>query len=267
MTIKIMVKGLVVNGLFLGCLAAQAWTVSEWVVDMPSEVGESKGATLDIPQKPKKLSHATLEPVEKKSATSFEKTEAATTGEEQAVNDYRRALQHLAQGESLQAEKLLRNSLIQFPNYHDARAELSTVYLKRNQIEEAEVILQEGLSLDENNADFLRLMAMVYDRKGDPEAALALLVKVKDSRKDKSYVAFLGHIYQETGRYALARQQYYRLLQEEPKNPLWLLGVSVALDGEGQRGPALEGYRRLLSEGNVDPAILKYVQERVDLLS
>jgi MSHA biogenesis protein MshN len=259
-----------------------AWTVSENVVELSGEVQvpakimrpkmvvpmpapviltPAIEAKLDVEEAP------VLSLQKETEGPFFEKSEASRTHEEQARIDYHRALESLKIGEIIQAERLLVGTLNQFPTHHASRAELASIYLKENQLDDSERILQEGLKLDENNPDFLRLMAIVYDRREEPDKALSLLVKVKESRRqDKNYVAFLGHIYQQTGRYALARQQYFRLLQTEPSNPIWLLGVSVALDSEGQHDAALEGYHRLAREGNIDPIILQYVQDRINAL-
>lgn len=246
------VKSLV-GSLVLLAATAEAWTVSEWELDSSvAPVKAPETAVLSLPPQ-----HNTAQ---------FEKRETPLTTDEEASEDYRQALKYRDNGEFLQAERLLKAVLAEMPTHHAARAELTTLYLKRNQLDDTEMLLSEGLRLDENNPDFLRLMAVIYDKREEPDKALALLVKIKDSRKDKKYVAFLGHIYQQTGRFALARQQYYRLLQEEPENPLWLLGVSLALDAEGQKEAALEGYRKITSDGNMDPHVLQYVQERIKAL-
>lgn len=248
------VKALIASSILLYAVTSEAWTVSEYVVDSPLEHKlEPEAKVLSLPTQ-----HRTAQ---------FEKRETTLTTEEEASSDFRQALKYRENGETLQAERLLKSALMQMPTHHAARVELATLYLKRNHLEETEMLVSEGLRLDENNPDFLRLMAMVYDRREDPEKALALLAKVKDSRKqDKNYVAFLGHIYQQTGRFALARQQYYRLLQEEPENSLWLLGVSIALDAEGQKAAALEGYRKITADGSLDPQVLQYVHDRIKVL-
>lgn len=220
---------------FIGSFVLLAVTAEAWTVSLPPQCNTAQ----------------------------FEKPEMSLTIGEKASADYKQALKHRDNGEFLQAEKLLKTVLLQIPTHHAARAELATLHLKRNQLDESEMLLSEGLRFDENNPDFLRLMAVIYDKREEPDKALALLVKIKDSRKDKNYVAFLGHVYQQTGRFALARQQYYRLLQEEPDNPLWLLGVSLALDAEGQKEDALEGYKKIIGNGNMDPQVLQYVQTRI----
>lgn len=264
MKIDSIVKVLIaVSSVSLFALTAEAWTVSEWVIDSPQETQRAPIAIAPTTHDNKILS---LPPQHK--TAQFEKREASLTTEEEASQDYRQALKHRDNGEFLEAENLLKTALIQMPNHHAARTELATLYLKRNHLDETEILLSEGLRLEENNPDFLRLMAVVYDKREEPDKALALLVKVKDSRKrDKDYVALLAHVYHETGRFALARQQYYRLLQEEPENPLWLLGVSLALDAEGQKDAALEGYRKITHDGSLDPHVLQYVQARIKALN
>ncbi len=259
------VKGLIVSSIVLFSLTVKAWTVSEWVIDSPQENQSNQSVDLYTTSAKARETNMLALPPQHKTGL-FEKRETTLTAEEAAVGDYRQALNHRDNGEFLQAERLLKTALTQMPTHHPTRVELATLYLKRNQLDEAEMLLSEGLRLEENNPDFLRLMAVMYDKKEEPDKALVLLVKVKDSRKDKNYVAFLGHIYQQTGRFALARQQYYRLLQEEPENPLWLLGVSLALDAEGQKEAALEGYRKITADGSLEPHVLEYVQDRIQVL-
>lgn len=270
MKIGNIVRALIVSNIVTICLPAYAWMVADKIVELP------KG--LEQPEKLPSLPERVHPPLSHENSVAahlnhssdmpiFEKTQAKLNEDEEALRDYQFAKQYIRNGEIFLAQQLLLKILDQIPSHVDTRIELANLHLKQNQLKDAEEILTEGLRLNESNSDFLRLMAVIHDRKEEPEKALALLIKVKDSHKqDKSYMAFLGHIYQETGHYALARQQYFRLLQMEPKNPLWLLGVSIALEAEGQKEAALEGYQRLASEGNVDPNILKYVQERIKIL-
>jgi len=287
MNIDIALKIILLKIALLFPFGLEAWTVSERIVELSQESEtvakhiEPETVSDETPAVMKKWSGrkelfkeealSRQEDNVKKSPDLekgvFEKTRASFTLEEHVAMEHQRALQFFDKKDFIKGEAILIEILDQTPRHHESRIELANFYLKEERVEAAETILLEGLKLDENHPDFLRLMAMVHDRKGEPDKALAFLVKVKDSRKqDRNYIAFLGHIYQQTGRYSLARQQYFRLLEMEPKNPLWLLGVSIALDAEGQRNAALEGYQRLTAEGNIDPSILKYVQDRIDIL-
>lgn len=197
----------------------------------------------------------------------FHKKTAKPTVSERVQDNYWAAVEHISNSGAKEAEDLLLSNLNMLPKHHASRSELVTLYLKNERLEEAEFLLKEGLRLDSNESSFLKLMAVLEDRKGAPEKALSQLIKVKDfNAKDKNYIALLGHLYHETGNYSLARQQYFRLMEAEPNNPVWLLGVALSWDSEGERKPALEGYRRLAKGGNLDPEILKYVRERIKAL-
>lgn len=269
-------------------LTTLAWTVSDNVVEIEEKTdistAQSTAASMtnktNLEEKEKEKDSAKEESVifkkiktqlsendsDKPGRPVFQKTTSSLNEEEQAAYDYSHAVKQFDLGETFQAERVLINALNSKPDHHVSRKELATLYLKREQLIEAEHILQEGLRLDENNADFLKLMAVIHDKRSEPDKALGLLVKVKDSKQDKNYFAFLGHIYQQTGQYGLARQQYFRLLQLEPRNPTWLLGVSIALDAEGKKSAALEGYQQLINEGRMDPKVLEYVQDRIRVL-
>ncbi len=150
---------------------------------------------------------------------------------------------------------------------HQSRIELATLYLQQDKLEAAETLLMEGLFMDAYHPDCLRLMAFIEDRRQAPEKALELLSKVKSHhRQDAQYISFLGYIYQKTGHYDLARQQYFRLLESEPENATWVLGLSMALEAQGQRESALEGYHRLQNKMGIDSSIVNYAKERIRVL-
>ncbi len=266
-------KWLLAGGMTMFSLNLAAWSVPEGVI----EISKNPVVTMEVPiQKPLEP-RAIFEtgymhkPTEIQNMRGnefiFQKTPAKLTSSEKTSSEYRRALQCLQRGEESQAESVLISIVNRMPAFHTARQELAALYLRQNELDDSEAVLLDGLKLKSNHAGFLRLLAMIHDRREDPQKALALLVKVPEKRKsDKAYVAFLAHVYQQMGQYNLARQQYFRLLQAEPRNPLWLLGISIAMDSEGQHDEALEGYQRLIAGGNVDASILQYAKGRIKFL-
>lgn len=195
---------------------------------------------------------------------TFEKTLTILSNDEQAAIDYSRALELTNAGQEHKALRLLEQSLSAAPRHTATRAELARLYMKENRDLDAEIILTEGLKLTDQNSEFLKLMAIVFERRGDTSAALGYLAKIpEDQKHDKDTLALLGHIYQRLGYYARARQQYNRLTQIEPSNPLWILGHTMALDSEGKNKEALKGYHRLQSNSTLDPELMKYIEERV----
>jgi len=198
------------------------------------------------------------------SNTRFEKKLAKLSDEEQADSDYSQALEWINQDMESKAEHLLEESLNRCPDHVSTRTELARLYLKKNRDVDAEMILSEGLKLSGDRAEFLKFMAMVMERKNEFTEAIAYLNKMPSKKKnEKEIIALFGHIHHRAGNFASARQEYSRLLRAEPANPLWVLGLTMALDGQGNHVAALEGYRRVRGNPNIETALLQYIEERI----
>jgi Flp pilus assembly protein TadD len=262
MKINLIVKVLIVTHSILlpvQVFSVQAWTVDEKIIELP-DMNQVK-----LIQSQDEVKKEAI--LQNKETFQFEKKLSSLTTDEQNSYEFRKAIACKNEGKQLEAEMHFVDILKLQPAHQSARVELAQIYLKTNRDFEAANLLEEGLMQAENNPDFLRLMSIVHERKNEPQKALTLLLKVPESYKqNKEYIALLGHIYQQTGRYAMARQQYFRLMQREPKNPIWLLGVSIALEAEGSKEAALEGYKKLKKE-NIDTGVLRYVEERIEKLA
>lgn len=203
-------------------------------------------------------------PKDSNDTKNFEKKASQLTPEEIAMNKYSEALEFIRHGLESKAILLLEDALEACPQHFSTRTELARLYIKNQQNLQAEMILQEGLKISEQHPESLRLLAIVFERKNEFDKAVDCFNKIPEEYKsDRNTVAFLGHIYQRAGRYQMAKKQYGRLLQAEPTNPLWLLGISIALDSLGKTQDALEGYYRLQAESGLEPHLLDYVKERV----
>ena len=250
MKINLFAKALIAKSLLVGAMNAFAWSVE-------SPVGNSYEEL--VPTVPVK---AVVEKPHR-----FQKTASKLSTKEKIEVNYWRAMAFLKQKDIASAEELLVTNLNQSSKHHASRIELASIYLKNEDWERAERYLTEGLRQNNQHPDFLRLMATLHNAKGEPDKALPLLLKIKEPYiHQKTYLVLLGHVYQQLGHSSLARKQYFRLLNAEPNNALWLLGVSMSLDAEGQKEPALEGYRRLVKEGTVEPQVLQYIRERIKAL-
>jgi len=250
MKINLFAKALIANSLLLFGMNVFAWSI-----ESPIE------SAIEVPiiEEQTKLKEET--------SHRFQKKNSHLSKKETIEVNFWRAMGYLKQKDSVSAEDLFITNLNQFSKHHPSRIELVSIYLKSEDFEKAEIYLSEGLRGDSQNPDFLRLMATLHNVKGEPEKALPLLLKIKEPHvHQKNYLVLLGHVYQQLGHSTLARKQYFRLLNAEPNNPLWLLGITMSLDSEGQKEPALEGYRRLVKEGSIDPQILQYVRERINAL-
>lgn len=223
---------------------------------------------LDLPNRSKlsaKKNHSQVSEVDPapEFGQSFEKQLSNLNGEEQATLNYIQALEFINNGIDDKAEELFLNNLTASPNHIASRVELANLYLKVNQDLDAEQLVNEGLKL-QNHPELLKLMAIIMERRGDLNIALDYLNKIPPQHKnDKNTVVLLGHIYQRTGHFGLAKNQYERLMEADPNNPLWLLGVTMAIDGEGKKSEALKGYLKLQSSPTLDSSVQQYISQRI----
>lgn len=194
----------------------------------------------------------------------FEKKLAILNDDEKSMEDYAKALEYVNSGQDEKAQQYLEKSLAAFPMHTQSRVELARIYLKYHRDLDAQSTLEEGLRLSETNADFLKMMAVIHERRGEPKVALNYLTKIPiEKQKDKNTVALMGHMYQRVGSFGKAKEQYARLMEFEPHNPLWLLGMAIALDSQGNKKSALEHYKRIQEDPSIDYKLLKYVENRV----
>jgi tetratricopeptide (TPR) repeat protein len=233
----------------------------------PEEDNIPPTAALDPPKntiKEKPLENSERSTTDTPLPAIFEKRNTPLSVAEQAILEYQRALELISGGDILQAESILENILAKVPAYKEVRLELANLYLKFDRDSEAETLIKKGLLLTEDHPEFLKLLAIISERKGTPEVALAFLDKLPDNLKeDMNTAAFVGQLYQQTGRFKLAQQHYTKLLQREPTNPRWLLGATIAWDSAGKKKEALAGYKRLLKEATLETSLSKYIETRI----
>ncbi len=241
-------------GLGIVCLLATPYAWSWTIVEEP------KTESLF----PKEVLAEVITP---KNSGVFEKKAPTLEPEEMATQDFHAAIKLMNSGSTSQGEQKLVSALRQNPEHTQARIQLATLYLKQDRELEAEVCLQQGLQQNENDPELLRLQAMVYERQNEPEKALHCLNKMPhDAKNHKGIVALKANLFQQVGQYKDARQQYMKLLKNEPHNSAWLLGLSIALDSEGDKESAIEGYKQLQARSGLEHGVLEYVANRLNAL-
>lgn len=253
-----------------------AWTVDEEKIELSPDFKaltetaliepEPESATQPFISSEKDLK-ALEQHTKKEGAALFEKKPSGLTEEERMSKECEPALELLKENNGPKAELALLEVLGTSPKNHLARVELVKFYLNNNRVSEAEKQLDLGLKADPEYPKYLQMMAIVYDKKDNPEKALDYLSKLPpEKRHNKTTMALFGHLYHQTGQFLLARQQYARLLHYEPNNTVWLLGLSTALDGEGEKRAAIEGYEKLQQNDAIDKSVKDYIQTRLKAL-
>lgn len=170
----------------------------------------------------------------------------------------------LARDALLPARNLLEQYLVSDPESIATVRALCRLYLKIGDVAMAGNLLNRTPNLPALTT--LELSAQIQARRGDLEGAILMLEAVRPGFHETSYYALRANLYQQTTRYAEAASLYRRLLDDEPNNSAFWLGLAVCLDAMNSAG-ALEAFGKARDNGEYDGEVLEYIQERITALS
>lgn len=205
--------------------------------------------------------------------TATEKTDAVIVRrhEPTAAEKARRArlegFAALQRGDWLAAGRLLDELVRMEPANDDAREGLAVAFAQQGRIAEADGVLLDGLAVGVEPARFAKLRARLQASQGQAAAALqSLAVAVPPVGEDPEFHALRGALAQQVGDYPLALETYRALVAYRPDNATWQAGLAMALDQAGDPAGARDAYRRALTAGGLEAALLEHVRRRLGAL-
>lgn len=187
---------------------------------------------------------------------------------ELAALSERKATTALAKGDMRGAQDNYYQVLAHDPHNQGAREQLAALLYGEGRLNEANQVLEEGLRLEPQQADFRLLLARVAISAGDRQKALDWLAGYQpELAANLDYYATWAGLTQELGQNAKAADLYVRLLRQQPDQGRWWLGLGVAEDGQGHRQQALDAYRNAQLHGNLGEASSQWLDERIAQLA
>ncbi len=179
-------------------------------------------------------------------------------------DDYQEALALIAQNHFSEAIPLLQNLVQRSPKDHEARVALATLYLQKNDTQRATKLLSEGLQLEGENIPLTLLLARTLIMENKNQEALKTLNSIADfAQNDLSYVELLAAVQASLEHYPEAIALYQALLNREPNNGRWLIGLGASLEGNGQKNEAINVYKKARAETQLPLDLQTYVADRL----
>ncbi len=80
------------------------------------------------------------------------------------------------------------------------------------------------------------------------------------------YHAFLAGALQRENRHREAVEQYQAALRRTPEQGVWLMGLGISLQAEKRDADALAAFQKAKSSGMLTPALMSFVQGRIQQL-
>jgi MSHA biogenesis protein MshN len=179
---------------------------------------------------------------------------------------YRRALDMLADGRVSDAIATLEQAVRQDPRHDGARQTLVGLLIEKGRHEEAMRHLQAALALDAGQPSMAMLLARLQiERGGNGIDTLMRTLPAAAGRPE--YHAFLAGALARVQRHREAAEQYSAALRGSPDNAVWLMGLGIALQGDGREAEALAAYQRARAAGTLSAELQSFVERKIGQLS
>ncbi|MCS6192408.1 tetratricopeptide repeat protein [Shewanella baltica] len=153
------------------------------------------------------------------------------------------------------------------PSMHDARKQLAALHYGQDQLAKASEVLQQGMLLFPQQLDFALLLARVQQAAGQADLALATLANIPDTHPlaRQKWMA-QSDLAQKLGQFSVSEQAYRQLLQQEPQQAKWWMGLAYALDSQQQFPQARQAYRTALGHRGLSAQASAFIEQRLTQL-
>lgn len=198
---------------------------------------------------------------------SMEKVAVPFSGDQQAQSDYQKALEQISQDQIDSAVALLQTLVKQYPKFLPARKSLATLLMKEENYILAQHVLLDGLKLTPDSVDLIMLYARYWINRGNSRQALTILQSVNPSLEQyPDYYATLAVLQQKLGKPMEASRLYEQLINDDPSNGRWWLGLGMSLEMADHQNEAIQAYKKALNAGNITPSLQMYLQSKISQL-
>jgi MSHA biogenesis protein MshN len=182
-------------------------------------------------------------------------------------NMYKRAVMLSQQGRSKDARAALAESLAASPRNAPARQLLVSLHVEASNLSEASALLREGVKLSPDHSGLWMNLARLQLENADANGATATLEQgLPSASEDGAYHAFYAALMQRAGRHDEAVKHYLAALRIEPGMPNWLVGIGISLQAIGKGQDAAEAFQRAKDGGQLPPAFVAFVDQRLSQL-
>ena len=158
-------------------------------------------------------------------------TEVKLTPKQLAKKRFTLASEAEKDGKLKEAISYYEQTLALDPSMHEARKQLVALHYGQGQLAKASEVLQQGMLLFPQQLDFALLLARVQQASGQADLALVTLANIPDTHPlaRQKWMA-QSDLAQKLGQFSLSEQAYRQLLQQEPQQAKWWMGLAYALD-------------------------------------
>ncbi|MDD9197092.1 MSHA biogenesis protein MshN [Aliivibrio sp. S3MY1] len=152
------------------------------------------------------------------------------------------------------------------PSDEASRKKLAALLYGKREVQESAAVLQQGIKLDHNSVSLRLALASLLQKEKQPEAALSVLEFIP-VEAGVDYLATRGGLAQQLKLMDLAKESYQMLVNKEPDNGRWWLGLAIVYEREAQVKKAYETYQAALIKPGLSRSSQVFIRDRIKLLA
>lgn len=150
------------------------------------------------------------------------------------------------------------------PAHHEARVLLANHLTQSGRVEEAKIILNQGLAIQPSNHHFIYPLSQLHLKQKQPQNALNLLKNTTtDHDRDEIKLSLLAAAYQQNNDNTQAAKMYSKLSRLYPQKAEYWLGLGISLEKVGHNKHAINAFKQALSKKTLDSSIVNYINNRI----
>ena len=173
----------------------------------------------------------------------------------------------VANGRLTEAEAKLQQILKDKPSDVNARELLIGLQLRADRSAEAAEQIQQGLKFYPHRENLVLLHARMLLDKQDVDAAIRVLEdQVRKKKAGSKTLAMLAPLYQKKSRFASSEQLYRKLLEYDPAEAPYWVGLAVSLEALAKSDEAASAYQRALNSGGLSESLQRYAMQRINTI-
>ena len=174
----------------------------------------------------------------------------------------------LQNGDTPAAIKDLNELISLEPRNVSARKRLASLLFANGDPVRAAMLLHQGLQLNPEDSSMRLMQARLLFREKKNIQALALLKEhPRMVIADDELLSFRAALAEKQSDYQTSHEDYSTLLQRQPNNARWILGLAISQDKQKMHEQAVSNYRKVKSSNQLSAQVLSFVDGRLAVLA
>ncbi|KTF16557.1 MAG: tetratricopeptide repeat protein [Pseudoalteromonas sp.] len=153
--------------------------------------------------------------------------------------------------------------LIKSPLHIEARNLLAGTYFKQQDINSAQLVLQEGIALNANVLEWRVMLSKILIMQGEYDVVLQLLSAEFESQANLDFWVLQGTAAQSASQHKQALNSFKHLTQLQPSQAKWWLALATSKDALGEYLDAKQLYKVALDLGGLNTAMTQHALQRL----